>query len=74
MDKSDRKLIRRSKVAARYGVTTRTIINWENSPSLNFPNAVIIRTYHYFDLEQLDRFDAERRAAVPAVMEVSPAL
>jgi hypothetical protein len=78
LSNSDRTLMRRSKVAARYGVTTRTVINWENSPTLGFPKAVIIRTYHYFREDELDAFDAARRATAPAcpddVMEVAPSL
>jgi hypothetical protein len=61
-----KQLLRRTLVAKRYGVTPRTIINWQNSPELGFPRAIVIRKFNYFRVEELDLFDTAQRAGEAA--------
>jgi hypothetical protein len=55
-------LLPQRHVAERYGVSTRTIIRWEQDPRLAFPPVVVIRKRRYYDAAALDRWDANRSA------------
>jgi MerR-like DNA binding protein len=48
-------------VAARYGVTVRTIGNWDRDEDLCFPRALVINKRKYRREDELDEFD--RRAS-----------
>jgi DNA-binding transcriptional MerR regulator len=60
------KLRPKKAVAARYGVTIRTINRWETSETLDFPKAVVINNRDYYQDDELDEFDRRcaRRAAI----------
>jgi hypothetical protein len=56
-----KQLIPQSKVAARYNVHSETIKTWvRRRPDLGFPQPVVINGRYYFDVAQLDAFDAMR--------------
>jgi predicted DNA-binding transcriptional regulator AlpA len=48
-------------VAARYGVTTRTVDNWLAKDELDFPKPILINGRKLYPEHELDEFD--RRAA-----------
>jgi hypothetical protein len=57
-----KQLIPQSKVAARYAVHVETIKTWvRRRPGLGFPQPVVINGRYYFDVAQLDAFDARQR-------------
>jgi hypothetical protein len=51
-----------SKVAARYGVVTRTLRRWDDNPDLNFPPPLNINGRNYRDENKLDAWDREQAA------------
>jgi hypothetical protein len=61
------KYLPKNNVAARYGVTTRTVDRWEREPKLGFPASVGINGRRYFRDDELDAFDRDcvRRATRP---------
>ena len=58
-----RKLIPDPVVWKRYGVTRMTGHRWDNDTKLNFPKPIRIRRRKYRDEDELNAFDAARRAA-----------
>jgi transposase len=57
-----KQLIPQSKVAARYNVHVETIKVWvRRKPKLGFPQPIVINGRYYFDVAQLDAFDARQR-------------
>jgi hypothetical protein len=51
------------KVAARYGVTTRSIERWEEDPELRFPRPLRINQRKYWSLTALESWERQRAAA-----------
>jgi hypothetical protein len=51
---------RKSEVAARYGVSTKTIERWREDPDLKFPRGIDINGREYFPENELNDFDARR--------------
>jgi hypothetical protein len=49
-------------VAARYGVTPRSIDRWRKDPELAFPQPIYIRDRKYWSLGELERWERERIA------------
>jgi hypothetical protein len=47
----------------RYRVSRMTGYRWDKDPDLNFPKPIRIRKRKYRDEDELDAFDAARRAA-----------
>ena len=60
--RSKKKLPTRS-VCERYGVVDRTIERWIADPKLNFPKPMIVNKRRYFDVDELDAFDASKVGA-----------
>jgi hypothetical protein len=60
-DRSTRKLPD-SKVAARYGVVTRTLRRWDDNPDLKFPRPLIVNGRKYRDENELDAWDRDQAA------------
>jgi DNA-binding transcriptional MerR regulator len=53
-------LLPQRHVAERYGVSTRTIIRWEQDPRLAFPPVVVIRKRRYYDAAALEAWDQDQ--------------
>ena len=51
------------QVAARYGVTIRSVDRWSADPELGFPAPIKINTRNYWDEDELDAFDRARAQA-----------
>src|SRR5262245_768044 len=49
-------------VAARYGVSTRSIERWELDRNLGFPKPQRIRKHKYWDEDTLEAWDAAQQA------------
>jgi MerR HTH family regulatory protein len=51
-------------VAARYGVTTRTVDRWHRDEKLGFPKPIVINGRNYYREDELSEFDHQcaRRA------------
>ena len=47
-------------VAARYGVTTRSIDRWWKDPELAFPQPIYINDRKYWSLTDLEEWERER--------------
>jgi hypothetical protein len=64
----DQTLMPDSAVARRYGVHTKTLTRWDNTPELGFPPPVRIRRRRYRSIVELEAWDARnsRAAAVRA--------
>ena len=48
----------RREAAERFGVAVRTIVRWENDPKLKFPCGKVVRGRVYFEMSELDAFQA----------------
>jgi hypothetical protein len=53
------------KTRARYGISEQTKTRWVRDPKLGFPQPLRINNHEYFDIEELDAFDARMREAEP---------
>jgi hypothetical protein len=54
------------KTRARYGgISEQTKTRWVRDPKLGFPKPLRINNHEYFDIEELDAFDARMREADP---------
>jgi hypothetical protein len=49
-------------VAARYGVTTRSVDRWWKNPDLNFPQPIIVNQRKYWALTDLEIWERQRIA------------
>src|SRR5215469_12443487 len=49
-------------VAARYGVTTRSVDRWWKNPDLNFPQPIIVNQRKYWALTDLEIWERQRVA------------
>ena len=49
-------------VAARYGVTTRSVDRWWKDPDLNFPQPIIINQRKYWAVTDLEIWERQRVA------------
>jgi hypothetical protein len=49
------------KTRARYGISEQTKTRWVRDPKLGFPQPLRINNHEYFDVEELDAFDARMR-------------
>ena len=49
-------------VAARYGVTTRSVDRWWRNPDLNFPQPIIVNQRKYWALTDLEIWERGRIA------------
>jgi hypothetical protein len=49
-------------VAARYGVTTRSIDRWWKDPDLNFPQPIIVNQRKYWSATDLEIWERQRIA------------
>ena len=60
----DLRLVRLSTgaVAARYGVTTRSVDRWWKNPDLNFPQPIIINERKYWAVTDLETWERGRVA------------
>jgi predicted DNA-binding transcriptional regulator AlpA len=47
----------------RYGVSDRSIDRWLANPDLNFPKPMVIGRRRYWDADEIDEFDRQRKAA-----------
>jgi hypothetical protein len=61
-------LIPERRVAARYGVTWRTLMRWDTRAELNFPPVIKIGGRCFRELAALEKWDLEnaKRAAAAA--------
>jgi transposase len=48
----------RREAAERFGVAVRTIVRWEADPKLGFPRPKVVRGRIYFEMAELDAFQA----------------
>ena len=55
------------KVRARYGVSAMTLWRWMRDG--RFPRPVVICKRNYFDIAELDAFDAARKADPPDIVK-----
>jgi len=51
------------QVAARYGVSPRTIARWDEQPALNFPKPLRINHRKYRHIVELEDWERRQRAA-----------
>jgi hypothetical protein len=65
-------LIPNTKVARRFGVTTRTIFQWTTEPDLNFPEPCFVNGRRYFSEAKLDAWQASRSRRCGAIRAGSP--
>ena len=57
-----KRYIKSRGVRERYNnITGMTLYRWGNDPDLGFPQPVVINGIRFFDVEELDAFDATRR-------------
>jgi hypothetical protein len=61
------------KTRARYGISEQTKTRWVRDPKLGFPQPLRINNHEYFDIEELDAFDARMREAEPPPDIAKPA-
>jgi predicted DNA-binding transcriptional regulator AlpA len=47
----------------RYSVCDRTLDRWIANPALNFPRPIVINRRRYWSEDEVDAFDAARKAA-----------
>ncbi len=50
----------RREAAEQFGVSTRTIVRWELDEQLGFPRPKIVRGRVYFEIVELDAFQAQQ--------------
>lgn len=60
-----RALLPSTVVAARYGVTRRTLARWMTDKSMEFPEPTTINARHYFDSDDLTQWERSRATARP---------
>ena len=72
MQVSKRSYLSSAAVRTRYGVSDMTIWRWLHDQKLGFPAPLRINGRRYWNLTQLDAWEASRSAEVPA--EGEPAL
>jgi hypothetical protein len=53
-------------VAARYGVTPRSIDRWRKDPELAFPKPIYIRDRKYWSVKELVNWERQRTSASAA--------
>jgi hypothetical protein len=56
-------VLRTAQVAARYGVTVRSVDRWEEDPELQFPKPFVINTRRYWNLADLEIWERQRPVA-----------
>jgi hypothetical protein len=49
----------RREAAERFGITVRTLCRWELDERLGFPRPKIVRNRVYFEIAELDAFQAQ---------------
>jgi hypothetical protein len=64
LDPATDRLLSTAAIAARYGVSTRTIDRWRGDPELGFPPTENVNGRNYNWLSKLVRWDRQRVAAV----------
>jgi hypothetical protein len=52
-----------ARVAARYGISLRTVARWDQQSDLGFPQPLRIRGRKYRSVEQLETWERQRRVA-----------
>jgi hypothetical protein len=45
------------RVAARYGVASRTVERWQQDPKLEFPKPLVINTRKYWSVRDLESWE-----------------
>lgn len=59
-DISNKQYLTRKQIRERYNCVDRTIARWIAHPKLGFPRPFIIRERQFFDLTEIEAFDASR--------------
>ncbi len=57
------KFVPARQVWERYGVTSMTLHRWLADEAMGFPKPTYIGRFRYWEREELDAFDARRKAA-----------
>src|SRR5262245_61552542 len=70
----EQKFLTEAQTADRYGVTTRTLMRWDETPDLDFPPPILVRKRRFRDRRLLEQWERKQAAESKPATTVAPAL